>query len=68
MAVHRDVKHRREPKPDAIEALEADTDKILRRLRKYITANYGERCPDFDKDCPCCRVWVRYDLLEEELG
>lgn len=54
--------------PSDIAALEAETDKMLRRLRKFITKAYGERCPDFDKDCPCCRVWVRYDLLEEELG
>lgn len=56
--------------PTAVDTaeLEADTDKILRRLRKFISKNYGERCKDFDKDCPCCRVWVRYDLLEEELG
>lgn len=51
-----------------IAELEAGTDKVLRRLRRFLTENYGERCPDFDKDCPCCRVWVRYDLLEEELG
>lgn len=48
--------------------LEADTEKILRKLRKFLTKNYGKRCEDFDRDCPCCRVWVRYDLLEEELG
>lgn len=56
--------------PTAVDTaeLEADTDKILRRLRKFIAKNYGERCNDFDKDCPCCRLWVRYDLLEEELG
>lgn len=72
MAVHgkRVTKHlpKRPATANDIAVMDADADKALRRLRTFLTEYFGERCPDFDKDCPCCRVWVRYDLLEEELG
>ncbi|MFC0246444.1 hypothetical protein ACFOLL_04575 [Falsochrobactrum ovis] len=28
-----------------------------------ITEHYGERCPDYDEDCFCCKVWSDYDAL-----
>src|SRR5690606_38184781 len=28
-----------------------------------ITEYYGERCPDYDEDCFCCKVWIEYDAL-----
>lgn len=29
-----------------------------------ITADWGERCPDYDADCPCCTVWAMHDEIE----
>lgn len=28
-----------------------------------IISFYGERCPDFEPECPCCKVWAEYDRL-----
>ena len=30
-----------------------------------ITEHFGERCPDFDPDCECCRRWNLMDQLIE---
>ena len=32
-------------------------------IAEAITEHWGERCPDFDADCPCCKAWIRYDVL-----
>jgi hypothetical protein len=30
-----------------------------------IKTYFGERCPDFDKDCECCKRWKLLDQLFE---
>ena len=32
-------------------------------ITEAITAHWGERCPDFEPDCPCCKAWAQYDHL-----
>lgn len=32
---------------------------LERRIRNY----YGQRCPDFAKDCACCDAWSLYDKI-----
>lgn len=29
-----------------------------------ITHVWGERCPDFEPNCPCCRAWAEFDKTE----
>jgi DUF438 domain-containing protein len=29
-----------------------------------ITANWGERCPDYGEGCPCCEMWSMHDEIE----
>lgn len=31
--------------------------RTLRRMNE----EWGERCPDFDPDCLCCKAWAFYD-------
>lgn len=33
-------------------------------IAEAITEAFGERCPDFDPDCHCCKVWAQYDALK----
>lgn len=33
-------------------------------LRDWIEINYGERCPDFEKDCIVCKAWKMFDELK----
>jgi hypothetical protein len=33
-------------------------------IAEAITEQFGERCPDFDANCYCCRVWRQYDELK----
>ena len=32
-------------------------------IKRVITEYLGERCPDFDADCLCCKAWKEYDGL-----
>lgn len=32
-------------------------------LEQMIEKLYGKRCPDYEKDCPCCQAWVIYDTI-----
>lgn len=32
-------------------------------IPEAITEAFGERCPDFDPGCACCRAWAEYDAL-----
>ncbi len=29
-----------------------------------ITLGWGERCPDYAEDCPCCQMWAMHDRIE----
>ena len=33
------------------------------KIEEAITEYWGERCPDFDKDCACCQAWKEFDSL-----
>ena len=32
-------------------------------MKRWITKFWGKRCPDFEKDCGCCKAWKAYDYL-----
>ena len=32
-------------------------------IKRVITEYLGERCPDFNADCLCCKAWKEYDDL-----
>lgn len=32
-------------------------------IAEAITAQFGERCPDYAEGCPCCDAWKQYDNL-----
>jgi len=34
-------------------------------LEEFITEQYGERCSEYVKGCPCCDAWHFYDELRE---
>jgi len=39
-------------------------------VAKAITEVFGERCPDFEPECHCCKAWAEFDritTLEAEL-
>lgn len=38
-----------------------DTKSFMEHFRLYLTNQFGERCPDFDEDCSCCKIWAIYD-------
>lgn len=37
-------------------------------IEEAIREHWGERCPDFDPGCPCCRAWADFDQLSEKAG
>lgn len=49
---------------DAEDSFDAETVAFLETFRAYATKNYGERCEDYEKGCPCCDLWALYDSVE----
>jgi hypothetical protein len=35
------------------------------RVKEYMVKNWGTRCPDYEKDCACCKAWKYFDYLFE---
>ena len=33
------------------------------QVAEAITEHWGERCPDFEPTCWCCKAWAQYDAL-----
>jgi hypothetical protein len=31
------------------------------KILEAVEAHWGERCPDFDPECACCRAWAEVD-------
>ena len=31
---------------------------------KNITEDWGERCSDFESECPCCQMWAMHDAID----
>jgi hypothetical protein len=44
-----------------------DDDTSTDYIAEAITEAWGERCPDFGPDCPCCRAWKQYDDIRVAL-
>lgn len=36
----------------------------MNALEVAVTEAFGERCPDYDADCPCCIAWEAFDKSE----
>lgn len=35
-------------------------------LEEILEKLYGEKCPDYEKDCACCQAWNVYDTIIEK--
>lgn len=46
--------------------IDTDVKKENKILKGWITRNYSSRCPDYAKDCACCKAWKCYDFLVME--
>lgn len=33
------------------------------KIEEALTEYFGERCPDYHKECVCCKAWQEYDIL-----
>lgn len=36
---------------------------MLARIREWVTEFYGERCPEYEPLCLCCKAWEGVDAL-----
>lgn len=34
-------------------------------IKEALTEHFGEPCPDYDKDCICCKAWKQFDKLKK---
>lgn len=41
---------------------------IIELIHAWISKNWGERCPDYEKGCPLCKAWECFDYLFEEFS
>lgn len=30
-----------------------------------ITADWGEKCGEYEPECPCCQIWAMFDEIEQ---
>ena len=38
----------------------------MNKITEAMIDYWGEKCADFDEDCPCCQAWKEYkDMLEK---
>ena len=35
---------------------------------EFLLEHFGERCPDFEPNCDCCKRWAALDVLIQEPG
>jgi len=40
----------------------------MNKIEEAITEYWGEKCKDFDEDCPVCQVWREYEDLIVSAG
>lgn len=41
------------------------TDSRTNAIAEAVEFYWGERCPDFEPNCPICAAWKQYDKLME---
>ena len=51
--------------PDDWLRYELGMNNVRDEIEKLILTTYGERCPDFQEDCICCKKWAAFDTLVE---
>lgn len=49
---------------EAVEGMGRD---VRENLRKWMILYWGERCPDVEESCLCCRAWKAFDTIFENL-
>ena len=50
---------------DQFDEYDRDAAEILEALDKFVTKQFGTRCPDFEENCPCCKMWSLRDQVKE---
>lgn len=54
-----------------LQASECSASNVLENTQKHgpvyaaIAEVWGERCPDFEPECPCCKAWAAWDEMQE---
>lgn len=41
------------------------TESIIKTIEWHIRKDYGEKCPDYDKECILCRIWEVWEQLKK---
>jgi hypothetical protein len=37
-------------------------------VHEAMLSYWGERCPDYHKECVCCQAWEQYDNMTDNQG
>jgi hypothetical protein len=40
-------------------------DEFMRSVHDFVQEMFGDRCDDFDPDCPTCKLWQLHDQMRE---
>lgn len=38
---------------------------FMAQMDQFILSNFGTRCPDFDKSCGTCQIWLVRDAFQK---
>ncbi len=52
------------PSREGLRLSETPKKDFMETFSKFITEQYGERCPDYAANCACCTVWRLLDLTD----
>ena len=50
---------------DPADQYDVDTNTFMLGFAAYLTENFGDRCPDFEPECMCCKLWALHDQVKE---
>ncbi len=40
---------------------------FLAQYESFVRWYYGERCPEYEKECACCKAWRVFDRFADEV-
>ncbi len=52
---------------DELETLRAENEKLITSthlIEEAIAEYFGEKCPDYDADCICCKAWMQLESIK----
>ncbi len=54
--------------PQYVDEFAASTNGFLAEYARFITEEFGPRCPDYEPECACCHEWAVFDVFSKKMA